>query len=254
MLTHVVMPDLHFVSDACTHASVRWLDHWSVNIQDAPHNVNRTFPYFPSLEGHRLLDCALRATVDNLPLAIDPRVRGDWRMSFPGLAIEQVAEPDGGVSRLQSGDLRAADNWDLSFFGAMETNAVRREQEYFDFGGGLVEHHPFPADSQDEPPPLANIIWAWWKAAEDVTQDEPCGELHNPDRQRAWCWLENETDDEESDLETEYLTDLDDEFYQRAPAPSVPPSYPPTPASLCVRSSFPWFSAALQNSLFPVIP
>ncbi|KAJ7730154.1 hypothetical protein B0H16DRAFT_1585590 [Mycena metata] len=251
MLTHVVMPNVYFISDAFTHASVRWLDHWSVDIHDASRNADRTFPHFPSLEGYRLIDCALR-TLDDFPRAIDPRVRGSWRISYPGLAMEQVAAPDGLTSRLQSRDLLAADDWESSYFGAMETNAVRREQEYFDFGEGPVEHHPLWADAEDGQMPGADYVLTYWNVAEDDRPDKQWWRSSSEVR-RASCWLEDETDDEESDLETEDLADLDDEFYQRKePSPSVRANHTPTPVSP-VRSSFPWFSAALHSSLFPLV-
>jgi hypothetical protein len=95
--------------------------------------------------------------------------------------------------------------------------------------------------------------------------DDPIGHEIDPDEPRLdrdACrnipapyhlqWLQDETDDEESDLESEDVEDLDDEFYQETePIPDpVLPQWAHPPASISTRGSFPWLSDALQSTLF----
>jgi hypothetical protein len=245
-LTHVVLPAYAVVSGTYTFPTVKWLDHWCLRIHTTPHTGGDVLLAFPALLGYRLLDVALSVHIADVPGTFDPCARGAWTITFPGMAIEQAQDGPDGVPRLMLGDLSAVADWDISYFGAMETNTVQREQEYFDLGWGKLQHFPFP-------PPMPLVF------------DDPIGHEIDPDEPRLdrdACrnipapyhlqWLQDETDDEESDLESEDVGDLDDEFYQETePIPDpVLPQWAHPPASISTRGSFPWLSSALQSTLF----
>jgi hypothetical protein len=67
--------------------------------------------------------------------------------------------------------------------------------------------------------------------------------------------MSDEMDNNESDLETENLSDLEDEFYQRKKDPVPEPFLPQWahPSSVSSHESFPWLSSALRSSIFATL-
>ncbi|KAJ7153113.1 hypothetical protein C8R43DRAFT_1126953 [Mycena crocata] len=297
VLEHVVLPDRFHITPGATYESIRFLDHWTFDVyppsaDDLPKNARmpglhpiRTFDFtpaaFPRLAHYRLLDTALLAHIPAPPLALDRRWLGPWSIAFRGLAVEQAPDLEcATAARVVFGDVRAADDWDLGYFGAMETAVVQREQEYCDFGPGCVENwvnsDNFFGDRKEE---------------RDREERKERGEVLVVDRDiprsdrgpELMCctfryeWLAEETDDEQddSDLESENLEDLEweNEFYQNEweihdgylyhksekpvwgrhvlgkKLPDWVPSLEP-PAWSSVRDSFPWMSGALRDTLF----
>ncbi|KAJ7035210.1 hypothetical protein C8F04DRAFT_541791 [Mycena alexandri] len=134
-LEHVVLPMYFGLNlDSPAFPSIKWLDVWTQELYENLVLPGRLSP-FPNIIGPRFLDTGLIALIDDIPRAFDPRVRGDWSMTFPGLSIRQD-ERDGLVS-IQLTDLLAVDDWDFTYFGAVEIRAVRREQELFDCGDSV---------------------------------------------------------------------------------------------------------------------
>ncbi|KAJ7653633.1 hypothetical protein DFH06DRAFT_1204342 [Mycena polygramma] len=235
---HLVLPSYAVVSARNVCPGIKQLDHWYLNTP-LPADSERLLLAFPDLDGYRRLDTALGVAVADLPHAIDPCMRGEWALSIPGLAISQTKGADG-VLQLALGDLIAVENWDLTNFGALENHAVRREQEYFDFGVGAVRHVPLAMPLSDAPDPTLGpcVDWFWgWSEArprpEPPRYDHEAGAIAT---QYKWQWLADETDDErQSDMRSENVSDLDDEFCLKPPPP-------------------PWGSLAWFASLLPQAP
>ncbi|KAJ6554235.1 hypothetical protein B0H19DRAFT_1377198 [Mycena capillaripes] len=237
---HLVLPAYASVSaaDADAREAVKWLDHWCFPDYTAPKDRQHVLRGFSSLKGYRLLDTALGVVIPDLPRTFDPRIRDAWTLSFPGLVIAQEVDAES-VPHLMLGDLAAVEDWEGSFFGAMEAHTVQREQEYFDLGVGQLVHVPFLPPM----PPSYHYPWREMDGDRDVYDN-----IAAPYNLQ---WASDETDDEESDLEEEDVEDLDDEFYLEREGPDpLLPQWAHPPASISQRASFPWLSSALQNSLF----
>ncbi|KAJ7696981.1 hypothetical protein B0H17DRAFT_1197718 [Mycena rosella] len=254
---HLVLPWNYCTRDGTSrHPSVKWLDTWLPRLYDGggpypepdddPDHVEIDPLRFSNLAGHRLLDPALLAHVEDLPRAVDPGVPGTWAITYPGLAIEQEGEQTpGGRARL---------------FGAMEVNVVEREQQYADLGNGRIRHEVQPEfhgpyrrpDRYSVKPHVPFGMRDLQPKVHKVPQAVP-----GVPRYRA--------DADDSEMETEYLADLTDEFYgkemefyekeaeaeerkarQRQAVRDWISSLPAIPT----RDSFPWLSGALRDSVF----
>ncbi|KAJ7450330.1 hypothetical protein B0H11DRAFT_322963 [Mycena galericulata] len=252
----LVLPAHATCFDTYTHPSVKWLDIWCPSIHEEPApSEHAASPRFPNVEIRRLLDPALVPHIEDLPRTIDPRASGSWTLSFPGLAVEQQEGTAVGVTvrRLVLGDLRATDDWDLTYFGTMEVHVVEREQDYFELGNGTVYHdqqrttfsreqvEEFRRADRQRHGEVLEVDRSVPRWDSDVLQFLP----------KTLCdiWLADETDDEESDLESEDLAALDNEFDPMdLDSASASHSVPPPILS---RTSFPWLSLAFRDSIFP---
>ncbi|KAJ7092342.1 hypothetical protein B0H15DRAFT_170655 [Mycena belliarum] len=257
-VTHLVVPHNYCASyGGAVHPSVKWLDVWfagaSDGVDDWPFMASR----FPNLVGHRIIDPGLLPHIPDPGLVFDPRVADEWALEFPGLVIKQDQYADG-VTRICFGDMPAADAWGLTYFGDMETNAVEREQEYEDHRTpGHIENwrqrdfYPegfcyLVRERNKQPHPAPR-----WRFDADVMGRRMRLAMQG-------MWLADETDDEESDLESENLATLEDEFYVEEdgllqPKPKPPVSHLDWTSWRSPRDSFPWLSSALRDSVFPTL-
>ncbi|KAJ7783979.1 hypothetical protein DFH07DRAFT_1055072 [Mycena maculata] len=251
---HLVLPAYATVAAPATHPSVKWLDTWCPAIYDADAPAPAPSPCFPHA-ARRLLDCALAPHIADVPRALDPRVGGTWALAYPGLAVEQAAPADaGGVARVRLGDLRAAEDWDLSYFGAMELHVVEREQDHLDHGAGRITHDRhrefYSSGARELPGVRAQRAARGEVLAVDraVPRRDDDVVYYLPEHLKT-VWLEDETDDEDSDLESEDLAALDHDFDPEEFEPVRVPHYVPAP--ILPRASFPWLSLAFRHSIFP---
>ncbi|KAJ6485333.1 hypothetical protein C8R47DRAFT_536823 [Mycena vitilis] len=232
---HLVLPSYAVVSGRSVRPKLKQLDHWYLNTP-LPADSDRLLLTFPDLDGYRRLDTALGVAIADLPHVIDPCMRGEWHLSIPGLAMSQTMGVDG-VPQLELGDLIIVEDWDLTSFGTLENHAVRREQENFDFGEGAPKYVPLIMPVFDpDVGPLADYFWRWSKGrtrTEPPRYDHEAGAITIGYK---WLWLADEMDDErQSDMRSENVSDLDDEFCLKPPPP-------------------PWGSLAWFASLLPQAP
>ncbi|KAJ7106340.1 hypothetical protein C8R44DRAFT_942245 [Mycena epipterygia] len=88
---HLVLPGDHDISAAHTSPSVHWVDVWTMRVPGLARCGADGFvaARFPNLKGLRRLDMALLWKLIEPPCAIDPSVRGDWMITYPGIVLAQ---------------------------------------------------------------------------------------------------------------------------------------------------------------------
>lgn len=161
-------------------------------------NDERSCSCYPHIEGPlRFLDTALVPLID-VPRAFDPRVRGNWALVLPGLSIRQQ-ERDGLIV-IQFLDLSASEDWEFSYFGAIQLRAEDREQRELELYSSGYDALPFVHENPTEyVDSLTNQFRNIWDDLDGCMEDESDG-----DSEHSWFSLESED-----------LGDLEDEFYDR---------------------------------------
>jgi hypothetical protein len=199
VVEHVVLPRDHYIDPSRRFPSIKWVDIWSPgNGKPDLTDDERNCSCYPHIEGpFRFLDTALVPLID-VPRAFDPRVRGNWTLVLPGLSIRQQ-ERDGLIA-IQFLDLYASDNWEFSYFGAIQLRAEDREQGELELYSSAYDDlslvHENPIEYIDS---LTNQSRNIWDDLDGCMEDESDG-----DSEDSWFSLESED-----------LGDLEDEFYDR---------------------------------------
>lgn len=207
VVEHVVLPPNHYVDPHRTFPLIKWVDIWSPGKPKSTNDYRECSSY-PHIEGPvRFLDTALVPLMDDVPRAFAPGARGDWALTFPGLSVRQ--DESDGVITIQPMDLLAALNWEFTYFGAIELRAMQREleeQEVLEYGDDLriAQHNAMFQEGQS-----SNYIESLTMQFQDMQVWDNLDESSEDD------YSDGDSDDSWLSLESEDLTDLRDEFYDR---------------------------------------